>query len=246
MKNKIIVILLFSNLLFSQQQYTAKYTVVATKGTIEDISFLEDDTKELRTTILSLFKDADKTLKILEYQLLVNNNNSLFSLITKSTPEFKLNQIAISSAEKDILYCNQSTTFRQTNFSGENIIITSSFAKNWTLLNEYKIIDGYKCFKATCEVPWRALLSLNDNKPNYTITAWYCPKIASKFGPKGYGGLPGLILELQDNKVTFLIKSINYDATEPIDFSKIDKIPHLTVEEYDKKVADRVSMFGLK
>ena len=44
------------------------------------------------------------------------------------------------------------------------------------------------------------------------IEAWFTPQINHSFGPKGYHGLPGLILELiQNNKIAYTATSINED-----------------------------------
>lgn len=247
MKNKIILFLFFTQFLFSQQQYTAKYAVVPLNGSLERIDDYGEKTQDLKDFFLALSKDADKTLKMLEYQLIVKNEKSLFKLVIESKPEIKLNQWAIGLATKDTYFSDKITSFRQTSFNKEKLIVTSPLTNNWTLLKESKTIDGYKCFKATCVKTWRSQPELNGNKLNYTIIAWYCPKITSSFGPKGFGGLPGLILELQDNKVTFLIKSISYEPVSPIDFTENDKIKHLTENEFYQKVDDlKQMMFGNK
>jgi GLPGLI family protein len=43
------------------------------------------------------------------------------------------------------------------------------------------------------------------------IKAWYCPEINYSFGPIGYYGLPGLILELQIDNVTYKAIRIKID-----------------------------------
>ena len=237
MKNKIFLFLFFYQFLFSQQQYTVRYAVVPTKGSLENIDDYSDKTQDLKDFFLVLSKDADKTLNVLEYHLIVNNDKSIFKLVSGSPTDFKLNQWAIGLATKDLFYYDKTTSYRQTSFNKEKFIITSPLVNNWTLLKESKIIDGYKCFKATCEKPlWGSAPQQNTNGTNYIVTAWYCPKIASKFGPKGFSSLPGLILELQDNKITFFMKSINYNPVQPIDFNEIDKIKNLTEQEFHQKV----------
>ena len=46
------------------------------------------------------------------------------------------------------------------------------------------------------------------------MTAWYCPKIPYGFGPKGYGLLPGLILELQERNILFGAYQVTFDIPE--------------------------------
>lgn len=60
----------------------------------------------------------------------------------------------------------------------------------WYLHDETKEIEGYVCRKAT------AIINLNDIKKG-EITAWFAPDLPFQYGPKGYGGLPGLILGLE-------------------------------------------------
>ncbi len=71
----------------------------------------------------------------------------------------------------------------------------------WVLQNETKKIDGYTCYKATVS---RVLYTENE----HTVEAWYTPEIPIPFGPIGYGGLPGLILQLTQRSVTYVTKKV--------------------------------------
>lgn len=59
---------------------------------------------------------------------------------------------------------------------------------NWTMTEEKKEIDQYECRKATCYFRGR----------NYQ--AWFTTAIQTNFGPLKLNGLPGLIIELSDDK----------------------------------------------
>ncbi|TDQ11754.1 GLPGLI family protein [Pedobacter metabolipauper] len=59
---------------------------------------------------------------------------------------------------------------------------------NWELLNEQKIIGGYNCQKA--KGLWKGR----------TYIAWFTLEIPQSFGPWKLHGLPGLILEAEDEK----------------------------------------------
>lgn len=65
----------------------------------------------------------------------------------------------------------------------------------WSLGKEQKTILGYKCQSATGTYRGR----------NYT--AWFTPQLSYKNGPWKFGGLPGLILEIYDQK-----KEITWEA----------------------------------
>ena len=82
----------------------------------------------------------------------------------------------------------------------------------WMLTYEKKIINGFECTKA--------LATLEKNygdgeKIIYNdIVAWFCPKITTSFGPKSYGGLSGLIMELELPLVTFKAISMDSNSTD--------------------------------
>lgn len=58
----------------------------------------------------------------------------------------------------------------------------------WLLVNEKDEICGHECLKATCSFRGR------------NWTAWYCPEIEIDGGPWKFGGLPGLILKVEDSE----------------------------------------------
>ncbi|MBX2829197.1 MAG: GLPGLI family protein [Flavobacteriaceae bacterium] len=65
------------------------------------------------------------------------------------------------------------------------------------------------------------------------VTAWFTPQIPVKNGPGEYGGLPGLILEMNVDRTTILCSKIvlNPDETEEIKPPKTGK--EVTREEYN-------------
>lgn len=77
---------------------------------------------------------------------------------------------------------------------------------DWEITTDKKIISNHECIKATCNL----MSDIGDGKMDilYLLTAWYCPEIKAPFGPKGYGGLPGMILEVTQNSVTFTASKI--------------------------------------
>jgi GLPGLI family protein len=67
---------------------------------------------------------------------------------------------------------------------------------SWQLHNEKKKILNYNCQKATCSFRGR----------NYI--AWFTPEIPLKEGPYKFGGLPGLILQISDEKNEYIFTCI--------------------------------------
>lgn len=77
---------------------------------------------------------------------------------------------------------------------------------NWNLTNETKQIQGYTCYKAT----YTYIQKWNGREFEWPVVAWYCPQIPIPLGPVRYSGLPGLILELHENNIGFVIENINF------------------------------------
>jgi GLPGLI family protein len=102
----------------------------------------------------------------------------------------------------------------------------------WELTNQTKIISGYTCFKATT-------IQFNghwNDDPKFLTTAWYCPAITVQYGPNGYYGLPGLILEVETYTTTLYAKKITLDNSKKYEINKLDKGIFITMEEVEKRL----------
>lgn len=75
---------------------------------------------------------------------------------------------------------------------------------------ESREISGYVCFKAG--------KSFSQEEGGYSrkvsVEAWFTPEIPFGFGPKGYAGFPGLILEFTENNITFYLKELKFADDE--------------------------------
>lgn len=80
----------------------------------------------------------------------------------------------------------------------------------WKLHNETKEIDGYTCYKATIDY----VHFYTERK--FTIEAWYTPEIPIPYGPIGFGGLPGLVLQLKHSHVIFVAKKVTLNPKNGI------------------------------
>lgn len=124
------------------------------------------------------------------------------------------------------------SAFIHFNIYEDEYLIVDSLKYDWKLTNETKVINNFKCYKAT------TIEQLNNNKTKLVI-AWYCPEIPISTGPKGYGGLPGLIFELQDNNVVYGVKEINFDTNEEIVLPNSEKYKKVNTKEFNQLIAKR-------
>lgn len=117
---------------------------------------------------------------------------------------------------------------------GENeYLITELVNKNWVLTSESKKIDGYTCYKATNEY-----VVDNGKIFRHPVVAWFCPEIPIPYGPKGYGGLPGLILELQEWNIVFGAVKIDISNDKKVILLPTKGIV-ITNQEYENKIGQR-------
>ncbi|MCK0130039.1 GLPGLI family protein [Flavobacteriaceae bacterium F08102] len=98
----------------------------------------------------------------------------------------------------------------------EKLIINDSLERfNWKLHNERKKIGKYVCYKATYTEnvisdskrieKENGSFEIEIEYKDMTTIAWYAPEIPVSNGPNKYGGLPGLILEVDFGKGTKII-----------------------------------------
>ena len=109
----------------------------------------------------------------------------------------------------------------------------------WKMLNEQKQILDYMCMKASVE----------DEDGAITI-AWFTPQIPISNGPDKWGGLPGMILELEanDGEITYTASSV--EMTEEVQINKPKDGKKVSAEEYEKirekKMKEMEEMYGKK
>ncbi len=133
------------------------------------------------------------------------------------------------------------TIIEQREFLGKLFLIKDSVPKfKWKLENESKKIGDYIVFKATMvqkidSTDYRMIGTQNiKSDGNIIVTAWYTPQIPVSAGPDIYGGLPGLILELNIYRTTILCSKIilNTNNTEKIKPSKNGDV--VSLNEFNK------------
>jgi GLPGLI family protein len=182
---------------------------------------------------------AQKGAQSIKLKLEANKNVSYFAMediIKNDEIDF-----AIAFAEASTSYFidvkkDQKTKY-ESGFFGEYMIEYQETTP-WKLENETKQIGSYLCYKATSEQ-----VVVNPKKTfKHPIVAWYCPSIPFNIGPKGYTGLPGLILELQVRNITWGATKIEISNENKI-IEKPSKGKLITEEEF-KKILASTSFFG--
>ena len=179
-----------------------------------------------------------------EYTLVFNKNESTYKqnekLAAPSPKQYGI-QIQISQGS-DIMYKNikENRFTNQTEIFGKQFLIKDSLQSNtWELVNETKNIGEYTCFKAIFSEEYTTQ-TINDNNEIETITkertttAWYTPQIPVNNGPENFQGLPGLILEINDGKLTLICSKIVMNPNKKIEIKEPIKGKEVTQEKFDE------------
>jgi GLPGLI family protein len=113
------------------------------------------------------------------------------------------------------------------------IVEDSVRAPKWKVMNKIKEIAGYMCMMAVTE----------DTIKNQQITAWFADNLPVSAGPELYGGLPGMILELDINEGDIVItaKKVEMKAvTEDMNIPKKLKGKKVTEPQYNTLVSTHI------
>ena len=119
----------------------------------------------------------------------------------------------------DILYKNilENRVAHKTELLGKVFLIKDNLvAYDWKLTGETKNIGIYTCYKAVYEFEAESIeINMMGGEAKEekvikkrTIVAWYTPDVPISNGPSNYGGLPGLILEVNDGELTIVCSEI--------------------------------------
>uniref|UniRef100_UPI00404AEAAA GLPGLI family protein n=1 Tax=Flavobacterium sp. TaxID=239 RepID=UPI00404AEAAA len=162
-----------------------------------------------------------------EFQLIFNDSLSHF--YTNSTIELSLPIINI--------YKQKTVDFAYKPLKEEKILLKLARNQTWEFSNEIKKIGHFTCYKATS-----SYTVVRGNKiMNFPIIAWFTPEIPFGFGPLGYGGLPGLILELQVRNITYgAQKIVLKNSTQIVEFPIISDFKTMTEQDWEAMVLKRM------
>ena len=129
------------------------------------------------------------------------------------------------NGSSDILYKNilEKRMANKTDLMGKIFLIKDNLVSyDWELTGETKNIGDYTCYKAAYEIEEDDIIidmidgEVKEVKETIkrTIVAWYTPDVPVSNGPSNYGGLPGLILEVNDGDETIMCSEIVLNPKE--------------------------------
>ena len=201
---------------------------------------------ELKTNVKAqkLYQTLNNQIDKVEFSLVFNSKKSLYQIKKKLNVESDKTpfNLAEKIAGTNKILTNKETGFfyKRVEFLSDVFIISDSVLKKWTITKESKLIDGLLCYKALIKTLGE------DNKSEINSIAWFSNQIPVPFGPKHYSGLPGLIVELHEERLIYKLKSIKetnkrikeFKITKTISSKDFNTIVNSKVKEYgfDKKL----------
>lgn len=174
------------------------------------VTFDQNDMKDF-----DIYKEAETATDRLEYTLKFDREVSVFNLEPTMNEDLAYKYASAFAGKNTIYQILKDSTIQHNNSESNGIkknefLIKDTINTGWVLHNETKLIDNYLCYKATTTYQ----IKNTAKTATFPVTAWYCPKIPYGFGPKGYGLLPGLILELQERNILFGAYQVTFDIPE--------------------------------
>lgn len=150
--------------------------------------------------------------------------------------------IVINTGSADlILYKNLADQkyLEEKDLMGKEFLVNDDLkVYDWELTGEAKTIGNYEAQKATytkivdSKRFSTGMEEMETVKDTVQIVAWYTDQIPVSHGPAEYWGLPGLILELQNNGTTIICEKIVLNPEEEIELVIPKKGKELTSDEY--------------
>lgn len=180
---------------------------------------------------------------IMRFELIFNKEKSLFKRKEMIIPEKEemIYKMASHGVYEGVYYFkNQKIKYEFQEFLGDafNIIYPYDQYK-WKITKETKIIQGYKCYKAT--TTWEEYDYGREINLKFNPVVWFTYDLPYPFGPKGLDGLPGVVLEGSINGVTYF-KASKIEMDKNIKFPKTPKGKQISYTDYFKLIGEDFKM----
>jgi len=226
-----ILVFCFAFSSFSIAQTDAICIYEITKNKSNDDTSLGNDAATQNA--IKLINEAIEIAETFKYTLKFNITESVFeknNSMENDAQSIYLQTIAKALVGHGVYYQNKvkNENIHQVEISGGKFLITDCFFTEWKITKETKKIGEYQCFKAIKKCA----------DCNTAEEVWFTPEITMPYGPLGYSGLPGLILEVKKKLLTLRLTSIDFKDRDMV-IDKPIKGKVVTKEEF-KEITDGI------
>lgn len=241
-----IVFLLLVEMLLAQE-----FQGIATYRSSQQVSIKLDSTEfnnaQAQELQEQLRKQFDK-----QYTLKFNKKESVYNVVEAlklDDPKVSNSRIMIvaSSSNDNPLYKNiaEKIYIKEEDLMGKRFLIKDELKlPEWKMESEQKKIGNYTCYKATWTRQEEVTRYDRENGASTetverVTTAWYTPDIPVGHGPQQFWGLPGLILEIQQDKFSLLCTEIVLNPSEKFQLEIPNKGKEIDQVAFDKIQAEK-------
>lgn len=216
---------------------------------LDESKMSTDQQKSIQEQLRKQFQ-REYTLQFSKYESVYKQNQKL------DAPQPASSGINIKIVQgDDVMYKNvkEQRYTNKTEMYGKRFLIKDTLTNRaWELVNETKNIGEYTCYKAVYEEEVTSK-TLNEEGEFTTVTkprttaVWYTPQIPVSNGPSDFYGLPGLILEVNDGKLTLVCTKIVINPKELLVIEEPKKGKEVSQKEFDairdKKAEEMLEQF---
>ncbi|UMB52833.1 GLPGLI family protein [Lutibacter sp. A80] len=206
-------------------------------------SYMQNMKESKSNYVKNLAKQMAQNIAKIEVELKFLNEESIFKGIENiDISDIEYESIMGMIFSNGVKYTNLETkeTLWQKEAYGQKVLLKSSLdSLKWVLVNETKQIGEFFCHKATTT---RTVIN-SKGTFHHLIVAWYCPELPIRFGPAGYGNLPGLIIKLTEQTAIFNLRELVLNSKEKIVIKKPSKGELMTEKELLNIGFDRTNKF---
>lgn len=269
--NTLIRLIVLALTLVITKANAQEFQGIATYKTMRNIDIKIDSSKmntEMHAKMMEMMKKQFQktyTLNFNKEASIYKEDVSLDKPQTAMGGDFQVVMVG-NGGGMDVLYKNTKTNrySDQKDTMGKIFLVKDTIENiEWNLESETKYIGEYPCYKATftkqVEVRNMSFSSAdsettNDDKEEEPemeeriVTAWYTPQIPVSNGPAKYQGLPGLILEVHDGKLTIICSKIVLNPEDIVEIKEPEKGKEVSEKEYDeimeKKTKEMMERFA--
>lgn len=240
---KYCLIILFEincSTLFSQEIYgEVDYSYRVNDEFINFDSIKKIKNSKLQNNLSFFNKSLKDNIDNIKFKLRFNNKESIYSinetLETDNNTSLKYAKILLKGSE--VIYTDKENKFKQIELLGTTFIVKEKIDDvKWKLTAETKRQGKYICYKA--------ITTRKTKQKEIIIEAWYTPDIAFNVGPRGYGSLPGLILELKENNLIYYATKVILNRRKKINIPRLKEGKVVTKRQLDSIVNTAAKNFG--
>ena len=245
MKNILFTLVFVINLTAIYGQFTGG-EIIYTKVLIDQDNATKNE--NVSTYLSNRNSNIQKILEDINFVLKFNETESYFypkslTMEVEEDSAYKLAVMIGGNSGEWYLNMKSRERLRYINAFGQDFIIKSALEDlKWKLTNESKQVGNFECFKATT-----TYVVINSKGTfNHPVEAWFTTEIPIGFGPIGYGGLPGLIVELNVRNVKYSISKVVLNPKKQVEIKKPTKGKLVTEEEFNTIGAEAMGNFKSK